>query len=440
MPPLPIPPTVTTAPVRLPGNFAVLRQRSFAWFLAGTTLSNSGQWIQQVTLSWLVYDLTGSGAMLGSLNLVRSLATLGLAPLAGVAIDRFARRRLMLVTNGWLFTLSLVFGFVLYFNPTLIWPLFVFSFLGGVAQAVDMPLRQTVVFALVSRAHAPSAVALVQTGWAVMRSIGPALGGFLILWVGPEGNFFVQAGAYALVALTILKLNFPPERSTLTPGGARGNLIEGLRYVVKEPTTRAFVLMGWVLPLFIIPTFSALPPIYAKDVFGGGPEILGALLSAVGIGGIGGGFVTASLGRFERRGVIQLVALLLLSFALIGFALSAQLWVALLCLAASGFFEMIYLTTNQTLLQLSIPDALRGRVTGIVSLNMGLMPIGALFAGVGADLFGPRVVTLILSGSAALIAVAVYFFSPIIRDYRLSAAMGEGNRVRIRPTPDRCAE
>ncbi|MBX3054047.1 MAG: MFS transporter [Caldilineaceae bacterium] len=418
-------PLPLTPPVRPAGNFAVLRQRNFAWFLAGTTLSNSGQWIQQVTLSWLVYDLTGSGAMLGTLNLVRSLATLGLAPLAGVAIDRFSRRRLMLSTNSWLFALSFIFGFVLYFNPALIWPLFIFSFLGGVAQAVDQPLRQTVVFVLVSRRFVPSAVALVQTGWAVMRSIGPALGGFLILWIGPEGNFFVQSGAYALVALTILKLNFPPERSTLAAGGTRGNLMEGLRYVIGEPTTRAFVLMGWVLPLFIIPTFSALPPIYAKDIFGGGPEILGALLSAVGIGGIAGGFVTASLGRLERRGLIQLAALLLLSFALIGFALSAQLWLALVCLALAGFFEMIYLTTNQTLLQLSIPDALRGRVTGVVSLNMGLMPIGALVAGVGADLFGPQIVTLILSGCAGLIALGVYLFSPIIRDYRLSSALSD---------------
>ncbi|MCL4836297.1 MAG: MFS transporter [Caldilineaceae bacterium] len=429
MAPLPTPPAITTAPVRPLGNFSVLRQRNFAWFLTGTTLSNSGQWIQQVTLSWLVYELTGSGAMLGTLNLVRSLATLGLAPLAGVAIDRLSRRRLMLSTNSWLFTISLIFGFVLYYNPTLIWPLFIFSFLGGMAGAVDMPLRQTIVFALVPRSQAPSAVALVQTGWAVMRSIGPAIGGFLILWVGPQGNFFVQAGAYALVALTILKLNFPPDRSNLKPGGARGNLIEGLRYVIGEPTTRAFVLMGWVLPLFIIPTFSALPPIYAKDIFGGGPDILGALLSAVGLGGIGGGFVTASLGRLERRGLIQLASLLLLSFSLIGFALSSQLWMALLYLAGAGFFEMIYLTTNQTLLQLSIPDELRGRVTGIVSLNMGLMPIGALVAGVGADLIGPQAITLVLSAMAGIIAVAVYFFSSTVRDYRLSAAMGQGEEV-----------
>jgi len=418
--------TNETGRTRAPGNFAVLRQRNFAWFLSGTTLSNSGQWIQQVTLSWMVYDLTGSGAMLGTLNLVRSLATLGLSPLAGVAIDRFARRRLMLITNGWLCAISLIFGFVLLANPAVIWPLFLFSFLGGIARAVDQPLRQTVVFVLVPRSQAPSAVALVQTGWAVMRSIGPGLGGFLILWIGPEGNFFVQAGAYALVAMTVLKLRFPPERSTLLPGATGSNLLEGLRHIAKERTTRAFLLMGWVLPLFIIPTFSVLTPIYAKDVFGGWPETPGALLSAVGIGRIGGGFVTAALGRLERRGVIQLATLLLLSLALIGFALSVALWAALLCLALAGFFEMIYLTTNQTLLQLSIPDALRGRVTGIVSLNAGLMPVGALVAGFGADSFGPRAVTLVLSGGAALIAVAVYLFSPTIREYRLSAVLGEG--------------
>jgi predicted MFS family arabinose efflux permease len=286
-----------------------------------------------------------------------------------------------------------------------------------------MPLNQTLVFSLVPRAMAPSAVALVQTGWAVMRSIGPALGGFLILWFGPAGNFFVQAGAYALVAATILKLQMPAEPVAVNRSSTLNSLREGLRYVAAERTTRAFLLMGWVLPLLIIPIFSALPPIYAKDIFGGGPETLGLLLSAVGIGGIAGGFVAASLGGYERRGLVQLGALLLLSFSLGGFALSTQLWRALVCFVLAGFFEMIYLTTNQTLLQLSIPDALRGRVTGIVSLNSGLMPVGALVAGIGADLAGPRLITLVLSSIAAAIAIVVYFASPTIRDYRLSRAL-----------------
>jgi ENTS family enterobactin (siderophore) exporter len=198
---------------------------------------------------------------------------------------------------------------------------------------------------------------------------------------------------------------------------------EGLRYVATERTTRAFLLLGWVLPLLIIPNFAALPPIYAKDIFQGGPQVLGALLSAVGIGGIAGGLVAAALTRIDRRGVLQLAALLLLSLSLIGFALSSDLWVALPLLALAGFFEMIYLTTNQTLLQLSIPDELRGRVTGIVSLNAGLAPVGALVAGVGADLVGPRAMTILLGSGAAAIAVVVFFASPTIREYRLSRAL-----------------
>jgi MFS family permease len=255
--------------------------------------------------------------------------------------------------------------------------------------------------------------------------------GFLILWFGPAGNFFVQASAYALVALTILKLHIPPERADKPKVTTAGSLREGLRYIAAERTTRAFVLMGWVLPLFIIPSYSALPPIYAKDIFDGGPDTLGMLLSAVGIGGIAGGFVSASLSRFERRGMIQLVSLLLTSLSLIGFAFSPTLWAAIGFFAASGFFEMIYITSNQTLLQLSIPDELRGRVTGIVALSSGMMPVGALIAGIGADLFGPRMITLILSGIAGAIAIIVFIASPTIRDYQLSRAMAahsSGNR------------
>jgi MFS family permease len=405
------------------GPFAVLRAPSFAWFLAGTTLSNAAQWIQGVTLSWLVYDLTSSGTMLGALNLVRSIATLGLATIAGVAIDQLPRRRLLYATSLWLFAISLGFGLVLLDNPTVVWPLFLFSFLGGVGRAFSMPLRQTVVFSIVPRSQAPSAVALVQTGWAVMRSIGPAIGGFLLLWFGPAGNFFVQAGAYALVTLTILKLNLPREKLNAKRSHIRGGFREGWAYILSEPTTLAFLLMGWVLPLFIIPNFNALPPIYAKDVFAGGPDTLGTLLSAVGIGGIGGGFVTASLGRLERRGLVQLAALLLLSLSFIAFAFCTELWMGLVLMALAGFFEMIYLTTNSTLLQLSIPDELRGRVTGIVSLRSGLMPVGAFIAGIGADLVGPRATTLMLGGIIGAIAVIVYLAAPIIREYRLSHAM-----------------
>ncbi len=406
------------------GPFASLRLPNFRLLLTGTVLANAGMWIQQITLSWLVYDLTGSGAMLGSINLVRSISALGMTPLTGVLIDRVNRRRLMMLTNAWLFIISLGLGIILLFDDSHIWYLFVFAFLGGLAQTIDQNLRQVVIFDLVPRAATPNAVAIIQTGWSLMRSFGPGIGGFLILWVGPGGNFLVQAGAYALITITILQIQFPARKSDAVRSSAMQNIREGIRYVMKERVTRTFMLMGFILPLLIIPIFSVLPPIYAAKVFHGGPEVLGLLLSSAGIGGILGGVVVASLGRAERRGIIQVASLFLMSLFLIGFAFSTTLPLALTLMAVAGFFEMIFLTTNQTLLQLSIPDDLRGRVTSVVNLNAALSPLGGLIAGVGSDLFGgPKVITIVLSGIAAAIAVFVFIGSPTVRNYRLSHAM-----------------
>jgi len=413
-----------TLPEEKAGPFASLRIRNFRLLLVGTVFSNATQWIQQVTLSWLVYDLTGSGTILGSLNLVRSIAALGMIPVAGILIDRVNRRNLMLTTNGWLLIITLALGLILVFDRSHISHLFVFAFLGGITQTIDGTLRQVVLFDLVPRSITPNAVALIQTGWSLMRSFGPSIGGFLLLWFGAGGNFLVQAGIYALIAVNIMYIHFPERKSEAVRSSPVQNIKDGLRYVVERPVTRSFMLMGFILPLFIIPIYTILPPIYAVDVFHGGPEVLGFLLSSVGIGGIVGGIVVAFMNRVERRGLLQLVSLFLLSLSLIGFGYSTRLSIALPLLAVSGFFEMIFLTTNQTLLQLSIPDNLRGRVTSIVNLNAALFPLGGLIAGTGSDLFGgPKIITVVLGTIAAGIAVIVFFGSPRIRNYRLSQAI-----------------
>jgi MFS family permease len=156
-------------------------------------------------------------------------------------------------------------------------------------------------------------------------------------------------------------------------------------------------------------------------------RVLGFLMASVGLGGICGGVVTASMGKMERRGLLQLGSIFMLGASLIGFAFSTSLPVALLFLALSGFFELIFLATNQTLLQLSIPDEMRGRVTSVVNLNMALSPLGGLIAGVGSDLLGPKTITIVMAGLASAVAVFVLIFSSTVRNYRLSQA--------IRPVP-----
>lgn len=413
-----------TTPPEKAGLFTSLRIRNFRLLLIGTLFSNAIQWIQQVTLSWLVYDLTGSGTILGSINLVTSIASLSMIPVAGLLIDRINRRNLMLITNGWLLLITLGLGLILVFGRSHISYLFIFAFLCGMTYTVNGTLQQVVLFDLVPRSITPNAVAMIQTGWSLMRSFGPSIGGFFLLWFGAGGNFLVQAGIYALIIINIMYIHFPARESSTIQSSPIQNIKDGLRYVVERRVTRNFMLMGFVLPLLIIPIYTVLPPIYAADVFHGGPEVLGYLLSSVGIGGIIGGIFVAFMNRFERRGLLQLTGLFLLSLSLIGFAYTTKLPLALLFLAFSGFFEMIFLTTNQTLLQLSIPDILRGRVTSIVNLNSALSPLGGLVAGTGSDLFaGPKMITIILGAITASIAVIVFFFSPVIRNYRLSKAI-----------------
>ncbi len=404
-------------------SFTVFHQANFRWFFLGTILANCATWTQDVTLSWLVYDLTASGAMLGTLSLVRTIATLGLSPMGGIAIDRRSRHSLMFMTNGWFLVINIGIGLALLTGMTQVWPLLLFSLLTGIGQAIDYPLRQTVLFVLVPRRLTPSALGINQTGWAVMRTLGPTIGALLLVQIGAGGSFLIQAGLYALITLTILRLHFPPQPSS-EPGTAVGsNFAQGLGHIVKNGTTRAFTFMGFILRLFIIPTFVVMPAIFAKDLFQGGPQVLGWLLSSIGFGGIVGGLVATSVIKADRRGQVELGAMLLLGLSLVGFAFSTQLWVALVFLWLAGFFEMIFLINNQTLLQLSIPDELRGRVNGIITLGSGLVPLGSLIAGIGADTIGPRPTAALMGGAAAAITVLVFLLSPTIRRYRLSQVL-----------------
>jgi len=416
---------VSDPPLQPPGMIDSLKIPNFRYLLSGTVLTNAAQFIQQVTLNWLVYNLTGSGAMLGYLNVVRAVATLGIVPVSGLLIDRLDRRKLLLIVNAWLFLITLVIGLLFVFGHSQVYYLYIFTFLCGLAQTIDNALRQVIVFNLVPRANTPTALAFIQTGWGMMRTLGPALGGFLILWVGPGGNFLVQTGAYALVMFTVLKIQFSTVKKD-TPGSPFQNIKEGFRYIAGHKNTLTFMSMGFMLPLFIVPVFTVLTPIYAEDVFSGGPDTLGLLMAFTGIGGIIGGIFTAAISKVERRGLVQLSALLLLGGSIVAFSFLQTLWSALVMLIVIGFFEMIFLITNQTLLQLSIPDELRGRVTSVINLNTALLPVGGLIAGFGSDLMGgPRAITLILGSVSVVVAMGMFLFSSIVRNYRMSKAISQ---------------
>jgi hypothetical protein len=162
---------------------------------------------------------------------------------------------------------------------------------------------------------------------------------------------------------------------------------------------------------------------------------VGILLGALGVGGVLGPLVIASLGNFQRRGLLQIISLLAMALTLIAFALTTSLYVGVALLIIAGFFEMEYLTTNMILLQLTIPDELRGRVTSVLMLRMGLMFLGGLIAGVGADLLGAQGIVLALGAATAAVAIAIALFAPTVRNLRLSdlapGGPGEGRPAHL---------
>jgi len=168
--------------------------KNFRSLLTTTVLTDASMWMQQVTLSWLVYQLTGSGIMLGSVNLLRALASVCVVPVSGVLIDRYDRRFLMIVIAGWMVMIHLALGYNSDYRCSGLGLLFAFSFFSGIAHTVNLSLREVAVFDLVPRSLTPNAVAIIRTGWSLMRSFGPGLGGFLIVWIGAGGNFVVLAG------------------------------------------------------------------------------------------------------------------------------------------------------------------------------------------------------------------------------------------------------
>jgi MFS family permease len=397
----------------------------------GSLFASAGQWIQQTTLGWVVYDLTGSGTLLGAISAMRAIPMVLLTPFGGVAADRMDRRVLMLGSQVGMFLLALALGLGLAFHRIQTWHLFMFTFLAGAAQVFNQPVRQTVVFDVVPRPVIPNAVALNTAAFNFTRALGPSAAGFLIAWFGPAGNFFIQSAAYLGVVASVLFIAFPPGRRVSRNTSVLKNLGEGFRYVATDSTTRVLVLLGLIPPILLIPSFMALMPIFAKSVFHSGPTGLGFLLSSVGVGAVGGALFAASLGSFERRGLLQLGALFGMCLALLAFSFSRSLWVALPLLAVTGFCEMVYMTTNQTVLQLSVPDQLRGRVTSIMMLNMSFMPLSGLYAGALADRIGAPATTAALSLIALVLAVLVTAFIPRVRNLRLSQV----NQARAQSAP-----
>ena len=400
---------------RLRVTFRALQHRNFQLFFAGQLISLTGTWMQTIAQSWLVYDMTGSSLLLGTVGLCSQLPVFLLAPVGGLLADRVNRQRMVIGTQ----TASMILAFILaalqLSHHIAVWHILVLSGLLGVVNAFDLPARQSFLSDMVGREDLMNAIALNSSMFNGARTIGPAVAGIIVYRIGEGWCFFVNAVSYiaVIIGLLMMRVHCPRRGSEVSPWES---LKVGFRFVGQAAPIRALLLLLGLVSLVCMP-YTVLMPVFASKILHGGPKALGTLMGASGVGAMFGALTLAS--RKGVRGLGQWVALAAggLGVGLIAFSFSRSLWLSTLLLIPVGYCMMLEMSSSNTLIQSMTPDALRGRVMAVYSMMfMGMAPFGAFFGGALAERWGAPY-TVMIGGMAAILGALVFArYLPLIRD------------------------
>jgi MFS family permease len=398
----------------LPRGFDPFRHRAFRLFFSGQAVSLVGTWIQQVAQAWLVLELTGDPMALGLVGAAQFAPVLVLGLFGGVAADSLPKRNGLLGTQSASLLLALVLGLLTLTGRVEVWHVMLLALALGAVNAFDMPIRQAIVVEMVGREHLVSAVALNSALFNGTRVVGPAIAGLLIATVGLAACFLINAVTYAAVIVGLLLirptelLSPPPREVSWRVRPLLADLGEGLRYVRDTPVTLLAVSVVGLISLFAL-NFQVVLPLVARDLLGGGPETFGFLAAVSGVGSLVSALALAFGGRATLRRLLLGAAVIATAMTALAFSRDLLLSAALLFAAGWGLIAMA--ATTNTLIQLSTPDLLRGRVMSVyTTVFAGSSPFGNLLTGAIAAAAG--IAVAILAGgvlSLAVVAAAVWW-------------------------------
>ncbi|MDQ3693031.1 MAG: MFS transporter [Chloroflexota bacterium] len=375
--------------LRLPRGLAAFEHRNYRLFYFGQLISVSGTWMQTLAQSWLVLTLTSSAFQLGLVNVFQFAPVLVFGLMGGVLADRFPKRSLLVVTQGTACLLASVMALLVWTNQVQLWQVYVLAFGLGVVNAVDMPTRQSFVVEMVGRDHLMNAIALNSTLFNAARVIGPAIAGLLLATVGVAVCFAINAASYLAVisGLLLMRLAPPPERSTER---VITRLREGLRYVQQTPDIFLPIILIGAVATFGM-NFNIWVPLLSKQDLGVGAAGFGVMMSALGVGSLGGALGLAFLGRLPTMRLLlgAALALGLVEVALAVTARALPLLGIMGMLAGLGCLMTTMMAMANTRVQSTARDALRGRVMSVyMTVFAGTAPFGALVAGAVANTHG----------------------------------------------------
>jgi MFS family permease len=389
------------------GMFAAFRHRSFRLWFAGQTVSLVGTWMQNLAQGWLVYEITGSALLMGTVNVCGSLPMLLFTLWGGVIADRIPKSRILLVTQALLMFLALALAALAAGPWVRFWHVLVLATLGGVVMAFDMPARQSMLIELVGEEDLMNAVALNSSVFNGARIVGPMIAGQLLPVIHASGCFLVNGISFLAVLLSLFRMRHPERVIEVETVSPLRRVAEGFRYVSSRPPIA--LLFGQLTVLGIFGwSYTVLMPKFAGEILHVGERGFGLLLTANGVGALAASLANASRRKEPSEQQIFL-GVLIFAAAQILFAASRSMPLSLAAMVLAGWAMITFFNHANALVQGSTPDDLRGRVMGIYSLTFtGTSPVGALFAGAVSDRFGPPVAVstaAVLCGASAALCL-----------------------------------
>jgi MFS family permease len=398
-------------------TFASLRKhRNYRLFFVGQLVSVSGTWMQMVALAWFVVDQTRSPIAVGILAFCRFVPFTLFGLTAGVLADRFDNRRLMMTTQAAAMGVSVALAVLALTGAAQLWHIYLLAALGGTATVFDAPGRHALTFQMVGREELPNAVALNATLFNASRILGPAVAGVLIAAAGAGACFALNAVSF-LAVLGALGLMRPEELHPVARAETRPTMVrgvrEGLAYARRTRVVWVTLVMTTVLSTIGF-NFNVLVPVLARETLDAGPQVFGSLSASFGAGALAGALLSAWIGRASWKALLAGTA---------GFGASVLVLAPLTTVAgaaallfAAGVFFILWNSNTQSILQLTAPDHLRGRVLSLFLFAFaGLAPLGGLFAGWLAHAGGTRL-AFAAAGTAGLAMAALGWWKSPFRE------------------------
>jgi MFS family permease len=411
---------VATGGVSWRRTFSAFQYRNYRLYFWGQLVSLIGTWMTSTAQGWLVYQLTGSKALLGIVAAAGTAPMLFFSTWGGWAADRFSKRSVLVCTQAAMMILAFVFAGLVWSGMIRPWEIVVLGLGGGVAMAFDMPARQSFVVEIASREDLMNAISLNSAMFNGARIIGPAIAGFLMAKVGIALCFFIDGVSFLAVLAGLLMMKLPPHVLGAARGGPLAQSLEGFRYVWNHVRVRTIFALFAIVGIFGW-SYSVLMPAFARDVLHLEEQGYGFLLGASGVGALIGAFTTATFGIGISPRKLAFGGVWLFSAMLLIFAFNRNLIIAMLCLAGSGFGMMLFFSTSNTTVQTIVPDEMRGRVMGIWALIFGgMIPFGSLEAGALAHFVGTSA-TLAIGAFICALAALVTLLVVRRRDAQLAA-------------------